>query len=413
MNKSYIKDTGINYSCLAISSAEPNYMKRSVIILFSLVAPIIVTTAQKVVVPVFMSGQEGHKSYRIPAIIRLPNGDLLAFCEGRVDGSDDFGDINIVAKRSSDKGKTWSALQTIVDYASLQAGNPAPVIDMTDPAFPGGRLFLFYNTGNNQEGEVRKGKGLREVWYRTSVDNGANWSEPVNITLETHRPKQPQLNPAYNFPEDWRSYANTPGHAMQFQQGKFRGRIFVAANHSFGEPQKQFMDYRAHGFYTDDHGKTFNISQDVLIPGSNEASATELSGNKLMMNIRNQQGDVRARIIAISSTGGATWDTAYSDNNLPDPVCQGSLLTIGKKKGFNIIAFCNARDTKRRDNLTLRISLNEGRTWKKNYLVDKSPDGKSEFTAYSDLVNISSRAIGVLYERDNYSQIAFTVIHWK
>ena len=198
---------------------------------------------------------------------------------------------------------------------------------------------------------------------------------------------------------------------MQFQQGIFKGRIFVAANHSAGEPQKQFIDYRAHGFYTDDHGKTYKISQDVSIPGSKEAMATELSGNRIMMNIRYQQGDVRARIVSISSTGGATWDTAYIDSNLPDPVCQGSLLTNGRKKSINIIAFGNAHDSKRRDNLTLRIILNEGRTWKKNYLIDKSPDGKSEFTAYSDLVNISTSEIGVLYERDNYSQITFTVIH--
>ena len=106
-------------------------------------------------------------------------------------------------------------------------------------------------------------------------------------------------------------------------------------------------------------------------------------------------------------------NTAYFDNNLPDPICQGSILTIGKKNGMNIIAFCNAVDTKRRDNLTVRISFNEGRTWKKNILVDKSPDGKTEFTAYSDLVNLSQNSIGVLYERANYSQISFTKINWK
>ena len=119
------------------------------------------------VIPVFVSGTEGHKSYRIPAIISLPNGDLLAFAEGRVHGAGDFGDIEIVMKRSRDKGKTWGALQTIVDYDSMQAGNPAPVVDLTDPLYPHGRIFLFYNTGNNHEGEIRKGHGLREVWYKT------------------------------------------------------------------------------------------------------------------------------------------------------------------------------------------------------------------------------------------------------
>jgi len=374
---------------------------------------VLVAVAQRKLIPVFTSGAEGHKSYRIPAIIGLPNGDLLAFCEGRVNGSGDFGDINIVLKRSSDKGETWSALQTVVDADSLQAGNPAPVVDKTDPAFPKGRIFLFYNTGNNHEGEVRKGKGLREVWYKTSVDGGISWSAAVNITTQVHRPNQPQLNAAYQFNEDWRSYANTPGHAMQFQHGTYKGRIFIAANHSAGNPKEKAMDYKAHGFYTDDHGQTFHLGATVDLPGSNESMATELSHNRLMMNSRNQKGDTHARIVSISSNGGQTWDTTYSDQVLIDPVNQGSILTIGKKKGKAIVAFCNAADTKRRDNLTLRISFDEGKTWSKNYTVDKSEEGsKGDHTAYSDLVVIAKKKIGILYERKSYSQIVFTVMKW-
>src|SRR6476620_10714420 len=207
-------------------------MKKLIVTLLSFFYFLMVFSQEKI--PVFISGTEGHKSYRIPAIIGLPNGDLLAFCEGRVNGAGDFGDINIVMKRSSNNGKTWMPLVTIVDADSLQAGNPAPVVDLTDPSFPQGRIFLFYNTGNNHEGEVRKGNGLREVWYKTSTDNGKTWSAPVNITLQVHRPMQPRVNPGYNFAEDWRSYANTPGHAMQFQNGRYKGRIFIPANHSAG-----------------------------------------------------------------------------------------------------------------------------------------------------------------------------------
>lgn len=364
-------------------------------------------------VPVFTSGTEGHKSYRIPAVIQLPNKDILAFCEGRVNGSGDFGDINIVMKKSSDQGKTWSALQTIVDADSLQAGNPAPVVDLTDPAYSGGRIFLFYNTGNNHEGEVRKGKGLREVWYKTSVDGGTTWSEAVNITTQVHRPKQPQVNTAYNFSEDWRSYANTPGHATQFISGTYKGRIYIAANHSAGPPKPKFEDYVAHGFYTDDHGKTFHLSLDLALPGSNEATAAVLSGNNLMMNARNQKGDVKARIVARSNDGGATWNNISFDKNLPDPVCEGSLLELGIKKGKQWLAFCNAADTIRRDNLTLRISDDEGRTWKKSIQIEKSPESKKDFTAYSDIVKLNQKNIGVLYERNGYAEIVFTCIRWK
>jgi len=362
-------------------------------------------------VPVFVSGQEGYKSFRIPAVITAPNDDLLAFCEGRVHHAGDFGDVKIVMKRSSDKGKTWRDIQVVAAFDTLQAGNPAPVVDMSDPAYPKGRIFLFYNTGNNHEGEVRKGKGLREVWYKTSTDNGKTWSEAVNITLQTHRPNQPQINPAYNFKEDWRSYANTPGHAMQFKNGKYNGRIYVAANHSAGNPQPHFKDYRAHGFYSDDHGKTFHLSEDVSLEGGNENSAAEISGGRLMLNLRNQQGDVKARYTAISNDGGVSWLAQKFDRQLPDPVCEGSILTIGSKRGKNILAFSNAADTSQRNNLTLRISKNDGASWYKSILIC-GENKKGDVAAYSDIVRISKNKIGVLYEKEGYSKIVFTVVKW-
>ena len=365
-------------------------------------------------VPVFISGTDRHESYRIPAIIRLPTGRLLAFCEGRVSNARDFGDIDIVLKHSDDDGRTWSAMRMVVDNDSLQAGNPAPVVDLSDPAYPHGRIFLFYNTGNNHEAEVRKANGLREVWYITSSDGGETWSAPVNITTQVHRPRQPLLNPAYNSPEDWRSYANTPGHAMQFTTGKYKGRIFVAANHSSGGPRPGFQDYAAHGYFTDDHGKTFHLSQSVDMPGSNESTATELSDGSLIMNMRNQRGDIRARIVAVSHTGGASWDTVYFDRRLPDPVCEGSILTVGVKKGKAILAFSNAADTVNRDNLTLRISFDAGKTWTKNIVVDKGAAGKEKnHAAYSDIVKTGKGTIGVLYESEGYSRIVFTSIRWR
>lgn len=359
---------------------------------------------------VFKSGTEGHKSYRIPAIVALSNGDLLAFAEGRVNNSADFGDINIVMKRSKDKGKTWGELTMLVDQTSLQAGNPAPVIDLQDPAYPKGVVYLFYNTGNNHENEIRKGNGVREVWFIRSFDLARTWSEPVNITSMVHKPLQSGVNPAYNFKEDWRSYANTPGHAMQFQKGKYKGRIVIPANHSAGPPQPQFRDYRAHAFYSDDHGKTFQLSPSIEIEGSNESIATELSNNRMLMSIRNQRGDIRNRILAYSSSGGEKWDTTYFDQQLIDPVCQGSLLSIGYKRGKAIIASSNAADQRERNNLTIKISNDEGKSWSRSILVDINETAKNDWTAYSDLVLINKKTIGILYERNNYAEIVFKPI---
>jgi sialidase-1 len=353
---------------------------------------------------VFVSGTEGYKSFRIPAIVKAKNGDLLAFCEGRVNNAGDFGNIKIVLKRSNDGGKTWSALQIVASNDSLQAGNPAPVVDLTDTRFPQGRIFLFYNTGNGHEMELRKGNGHRDVFYKTSVDNGKTWSEPTDITLQVNRIYQPQINPLWNFKEDWRTYANTPGHALQFDKGKYKGRIYVAANHSSGDPKPELKDYKAHGYYSDDHGATFHLSETVPFEGSNESTAAQLSNNSLMMNSRNQTG--KYRIVSLSKDGGENWDTTFVDYNLPDPICEGSLLNIGTKKGKSILAFCNNDSKNNRDSLTLRISYNEGKSWEKKFLIEPKN------TAYSDIVKTSKKSIGVFYEADGYKEIRFTEVKW-
>lgn len=347
--------------------------------------------------PVFRAGTEGYASFRIPAIIRSTKGTLLAFCEGRVKDAGDFGNIDIVLKESRDEGKTWSNLRVLVDADSLQAGNPAPVVDCLDRNHPSDRIFLFYNTGNNHEHEVRKGKGSREVWYIASTDEGKSWSDPVRITQQVHRPYAP---------DDWRSYANTPGHALQITRGKYKGRIYVAANHSAGGPKTGFEDYQSHGFFSDDHGASFRLSASVGLPGSNESTAAELSNNRLMLNSRNQKGDQRARIVSISSDGGSTWDTTFIDDQLRDPVCQGSLLNIGWGKGQSLLAFSNLASTTKRDSLTVRFSRNEGRTWVKSFLVD-SVGGTGDHQAYSDLVQLGKYRLGILFERHGYREIAF------
>jgi len=376
----------------------------------------LLVSAQGKDILVFKSGEDGYKSFRVPAIVGLPDGTLLAFCEGRVNGAGDFGNNDIVMKRSTDKGKTWAKLQIIADLGELQIGNPAPVMDLTDPAYPKGRIFLFYNTGNRNESEIIKGNGIKYCFYRTSTDGGHTWSDPVDITTQVHKPYKQDIDPRFNFIEDWRYYANTPGHALQIQSGTYAGRIFVAANHSSGPPQLAAGHYLAHGYYSDDHGKTFSLGNSLNLPGSNESMAVELSNNRLMMNSRNQKGDIRARIVSVSSDGGASWDTTYFDNNLIDPVCQGSIISVGSKNGNKILAFCNAADPAKRNNLTLRISFDEGKTWTKKipiYSGTYTDKQNFAFSAYSDLVVLTKKHIGVLYEKDNYSSITFRSVNWK
>ena len=86
----------------------------------------------------------GVACYRIPAIVTAPNGDLVVAIDERVPSCSDLGrnkDINIVMRRSSDDGKTWSEIETVVDYPhGKSASDPSMIVDeVTD------KIFLFYN----------------------------------------------------------------------------------------------------------------------------------------------------------------------------------------------------------------------------------------------------------------------------
>src|SRR5688500_13962217 len=79
---------------------------------------------------VFRAGEGGYHTYRIPALLVSPKGALLAFCEGRKTSKQDHGDVDLVLKRSSDGGQTWSKQQLVHEVGGdekITIGNPCPV----------------------------------------------------------------------------------------------------------------------------------------------------------------------------------------------------------------------------------------------------------------------------------------------
>jgi len=337
----------------------------------------------------FENGQEDYACYRIPAIVQLKNGKILSFVEGRVNGCDDFGDVDIVMKHSDDGGLNWSKQKILINNRSSQAGNPAPVVDYHDPLFPSGRIFLFFNTGTQSEQDVRNGNGDRGVWLITSEDFGSNWSPPKEITRQVH------FNKHSPHPEkDWRTHANTPGHAIQFNEGVFKGQIYVPANHSTGNPQSGFNEYNAYGYFSDDHGKSWQVSEEVPIASSNEAIGAILPNGELMLNIRQQSGTTKERLIARSKNGGQSWDSIYFDPELITPVCQSSLFLF-ENTAHTLLLYSGPNSTEERVRMTVKGSQNNGATW---------PIKKEIYpgiSAYSDLTQINESQIGLLFEKEN------------
>jgi len=339
----------------------------------------------------FQSGDLGYECFRIPAMVGSDS-KLYAFAEGRKGGCGDFGDVDILLRTSSDGGESWTEPQVIVDNANLQAGNPTPVIDILNPEYPEGRLMLFYNTGTQSEWETRSGNGRRKAFYKFSSDFGMSWSEPIDISNEVHFDRFSSVEFA-----DARTFALGPGHAIQLATGSKKGRIYLPANHSLGDPQENFADYRSYGIYSDDFGKSWKVSEDLPIPSSNEAMAVELPGELLLL-IRLQNNRDHSKMIARSLDNGSSWKEFRLVPELTSPVCQSSIIYIPES---DHLYHLGPASTEKREGLTLWRSTDRGRGWKALEIVE------SGFAAYSDIIQLSDTELGVLYESEDYDRIVF------
>lgn len=131
----------------------------------------LVTAAGPDQVLLFDSGRDGYGRYRIPSLIVTPSGTVLALCEGRKNGGGLTGDIDLVARRSTDSGKSWSPLEVIADDGANTLGNPCAVVDRSTKT-----VWLAYtrSLGSDTE-EHPAGPGRRNLTVRVSFDDGGTW----------------------------------------------------------------------------------------------------------------------------------------------------------------------------------------------------------------------------------------------
>jgi sialidase-1 len=330
-------------------------------------------------VDVFRAGEGAYHTYRIPALTVAPNGALLAFCEGRRGSAADSGDIDIVLRRSYDRGKTWTAAETIADMGEDTIGNPTPVVERES-----GNVFLLLtrNPGSITEQQIIAGKGSRTVWIMRSLDFGATWSAPVEITSQVKRP-------------DWTWYATGPGNGIQTRTG----RLVIPCDHN----QRLNNERHSHVIYSDDRGETWKIGG-IAAKETNESAVAELRDGTLLLNMRSYHGRNR-RAVQRSIDDGLTWLPLEFDEALIEPVCQASLIAAvapGRKADGRLL-FSNPAATTR-THMTVRLSEDGGRTWPASQLVHEGP------SAYSSLAMLRRNVAGLLYEngdRQPYERITF------
>lgn len=328
---------------------------------------------------VFLAGQEGYHTYRIPALVALPNGTLLAICEGRKTSRADHGDVDLVLKRSTDGGQTWGPLELIYEEggtAPITIGNPCPVVD---PAT--GTLWLPFTKDNDR------------VLVTSSQDAGRTWSAPRDITPQVKQP-------------DWTWYATGPGNGIVLTRPPHAGRLVIPCDHRVGGDPKDTGGWnqrgRSHVIYSDDHGQTWKLGGATEY-GMNECAVVERTDGVLILNCRSYRGKA-CRGVALSHDGGQTWGPTRDETVLVESVCQASLIRAAWPADHRpgALVFCNPAVPRGRTRLTVRLSEDDGSTWPFARLIE---EGSS---AYSALALLPDGAIGLLYERDNYGRLTFT-----
>lgn len=330
---------------------------------------------------IFVKGQQGYHTYRIPALAKTVKGTILAFCEGRKESGSDTGDINLILRRSIDDGKTWSPIITVWDDGYNTCGNPSPVVD---PVTGRIHLLMTWNLGTDGKsaGDFNNGKtkDTRRVFYTYSDDDGVTWKEPEEITSQAKD-------------EGYGWYATGPCHAIILTKGKYAGRIVVPC-----DCNKIGGAGFSHVIYSDDNGENWKIGG--MISGGNESTVAELEDGRILISCRCSGGK---RMLAWSEDGGETFGESVKMASLPDPKCQASLLNT-VYEGQYVLLHSNCADASSRIKMTVKASTDGGGTWNAGHIVW---DG---MTAYSDMVMINENIIGILYENgssSSYERISF------
>jgi sialidase-1 len=339
-------------------------------------------------VDVFTAGESGYHTYRIPALVTASDGTLIAFAEARKQNSGDpgHGDIDLVFKRSSDNGATWSPLKILDDPGEgWSASNPTPLTDRDTR-----RVWIFYNRWEPGHGTATSlpGTSRNQTWARFTENHGETWSAPIDLTRAARDYDQ------------WGAMFLGPGGAIQTRSG----RLLIPSamrpdayeiSLSAGGFSGRTLFMRSYALFSDDHGKTWQRGA-LLRALTDENQFVELADGSIMIDARQATGN--HRWIAISSDGGQTWSEPLIGQTVT-PIA----VSIERFDNSRLLWVGPAGPGRRR--LVARLSGDEGQT----YSSDKVIYGG--LAAYSDIAMLRDGSAGVLWERGvsrGYQFITFT-----
>ncbi len=352
-------------------------------------------------IDLFKEGDLGYKRYHIPGVLVTAKGTVLAWCEAREDGGD-WDQIDVLLRRSTDDGRTWSEPKKISNVPGPIEKNPFSLamknVDPTDVTYNNPVLIA------DRDGTVHMVFCVEYMrcFYQRSEDDGVTWSEPVEITSAFE---------AFKKDYDWKVLATGPDHSIQLANG----RLVVPVWLSTGTGGNAHRPSVTSTIYSDDDGKTWHAGE-VAVPcteefiNPNETVAVELKDGSVLLNVRNESKAHR-RIQVTSPNGATDWSEPRFVEELAEPICMGGIVRYDHG-GENVLLFCHPDNLSRADgkeeagknrdrrNVSVHISTDEGQTWSPGHSVEPS------WSAYSDIGVTPEGTILCFYGRGEKSSFS-------
>lgn len=288
---------------------------------------------------------EGYDNFRIPGIVCTESGKILVYYESRKSASD-WAAIDIAMKESTDGGKTWSEDKVLACGEGKTVDNPVMFAD--------GREIVFMWQ-----------EEYHRTFYRKSYDEGASFSEPIEITESTRTAEY-----------DWTVIACGPGHGTVLKNGRYIVPVWLCSNHS--NPKAHHPSIIS-TLYSDDKGRTWKLGELLgkNLADPSETALAQLEDGSVMINVRHECSTKR-RAIAFSPDGSGSWSELYFEEALPDPTCMAGMISRDGK-----VYFVNCSSETDRRNLTIHISDDSGKSWKKAAVLS-DPAGYSDIAMSPD-----------------------------
>lgn len=332
-------------------------------------------------------------NYRIPELLALPNGDLLAFADRRYNGSGDLPNrIEVYVKKSTDNGTNWGAekLVTPTSTSTMDGyGDTAAVLDRKT-----GNVIAVVAHGQG----FFKSTSKDPIRIRTirSRNNGDSWEAPIDITSQIYGAGCGDLTR-----RNWQAAFVTSGNGLQLRNGRLC--FVLVVRETTQTATKSIKNYL---MYSDDGGHKWKVSRGSPRNdnGGNEAKVVELNQDgHLLMNIR-PNGPIWKRYLSRSYDYGETWTEAKVQNDLPSSGSNGDTIyytsTLNGYDKNRLITLVDARPYSSGANggpglPTFYISYDEGYTWSNSKCMYSNNAG------YSSLAILKDGSIGILAELKN------------